>query len=108
VRGKVLSATSGKSIARAAVLLAVAAVGIGVWFAFFRDTTYPHEYPGSNTDMSMEHAMSDKVHLPEDASGIGYAARDLPEGSVLRMDFVLPCGGVPWVFADNEPFPSSV
>jgi hypothetical protein len=75
---------SGKSIVRAAVLLAVVAVGIGVWFAFFRDTTYPHEYPGSNTDMSMEHAMSDhKVHLPEDASGIGYAARDLERVSLV-------------------------
>lgn len=50
----------------------------------------------------MEHAMSERgVDLPEDASGIGYSARDLPEGSVPRMDFVLPCGGVPSVFADN-------
>lgn len=93
---------SRRSLASVAALVAAVLLGVGFWYEFIREGAYPHEYPGADSDMSLNRALSEHaMKLPEDVTDLGYFAHSLPEGSVLRMEFVLPCADVSSMLEGN-------
>ncbi|MFF7360142.1 hypothetical protein [Streptomyces sp. NPDC008125] len=68
---------------------------------------FPYESPADTADVDLREALSDYgVRLPEGAEEITYGALKALDGYPFRVEFSMPCDGVPAFVRENQLVPA--